>query len=285
MRKLIIGGVAVLTVGVTCVGVSAGFMPASAPKQEMHTAGERVLSSSSRQAEVKSVVSMERPAVTQTPSAQALRQVSHTVTELSDRVVHWQTNVTSRTAALAKHEQQLTRSLVQLSNKINYLQREVNAMLQLMQAPQSPQHKTTTETAASPRASSSASLALISSWWQSAQKQVISWRNYLIMRHGKHNLMMASISLALVIFLLSFLVFPTSKKGEASGAAAETDAGEYDFLGSPEGIPAKLDLARAYFAMQEYEPMREVLTEVMVDGSEEQQRAAKHMMDKIPSES
>ena len=47
--------------------------------------------------------------------------------------------------------------------------------------------------------------------------------------------------------------------------------GEYDFMGSSEGIPAKLDLARAYIAMEDFTAARETLAEILGEGSEEHQ--------------
>ena len=49
---------------------------------------------------------------------------------------------------------------------------------------------------------------------------------------------------------------------------------EYDFLNSEEGIAAKLDLARAYEAMQDYQQMRLVLNDVIAKGNAEQAEAA-----------
>lgn len=53
---------------------------------------------------------------------------------------------------------------------------------------------------------------------------------------------------------------------------------EYDFLNSEEGIIAKLDLARAYEAMQDYAQMREVLQEVVAQGNEQQANEARVLM-------
>ncbi len=57
---------------------------------------------------------------------------------------------------------------------------------------------------------------------------------------------------------------------------------EYDFMGSSEAIPAKLDLARAYIAMEDYVAARETLAEIIGDGnSEEHRQEAKVLLAKI----
>ncbi|GEM_PF-4939061 len=57
--------------------------------------------------------------------------------------------------------------------------------------------------------------------------------------------------------------------------------GEYDFMGSTEGIPAKLDLARAYIAMEDYNAARETLNEILEEGNEEHQQEARSLLNKI----
>lgn len=58
---------------------------------------------------------------------------------------------------------------------------------------------------------------------------------------------------------------------------------EYDFMGSKEAIPAKLDLARAYIAMEDYSSARKALQEVMKLGTEEQRLDALKLFEKIPA--
>ena len=58
---------------------------------------------------------------------------------------------------------------------------------------------------------------------------------------------------------------------------------EFDFLNSEEGIAAKLDLARAYQAMQDYTRMRSVLEEVMLQGNANQIESARELMKGLDS--
>ena len=60
---------------------------------------------------------------------------------------------------------------------------------------------------------------------------------------------------------------------------------EYDFMGSSEGIPAKLDLARAYLAMEDYQSARTVLEQVKAEGNEAQRQEAKELANQINNNS
>jgi FimV-like protein len=59
---------------------------------------------------------------------------------------------------------------------------------------------------------------------------------------------------------------------------------EYDYMGSNESIPAKLNLARAYVAMEDYSAARKVLNEVAQAGSREQQQQAEELRKVLPAE-
>lgn len=67
--------------------------------------------------------------------------------------------------------------------------------------------------------------------------------------------------------------------------ASENDTeAEYDYLGSNEAIPAKLDLARAYIAMEDFENARKVLDEVISVGNKHQQQEARSLLEKTSTE-
>lgn len=84
--------------------------------------------------------------------------------------------------------------------------------------------------------------------------------------------------LILVLLIAWFWATQKPKAAKASVFDLEEDEDEYDFLGSEEGIPAKLDLARAYFAMEDRAAAIEVLEDVIAKGSEEQQKEAKELL-------
>lgn len=56
---------------------------------------------------------------------------------------------------------------------------------------------------------------------------------------------------------------------------------EYDFINSAEGIPAKLDLARAYIDMDDVESAKDVLQEVITRGNSLQIQQAKQLLSHI----
>jgi len=61
-----------------------------------------------------------------------------------------------------------------------------------------------------------------------------------------------------------------------------TESGEeYDFMGSEEGIPAKLDLAHAYVSMEDYEQANAVLNDVLSHGNSNQRQEAQTLIDDI----
>ena len=61
------------------------------------------------------------------------------------------------------------------------------------------------------------------------------------------------------------------------------DDEEYDYMGSSEGIPAKLNLARAYCDMGDHDKARIVLMEITSKGDSEQRKEAREMLINIDS--
>lgn len=62
---------------------------------------------------------------------------------------------------------------------------------------------------------------------------------------------------------------------------ADDTKSEYDFMGTAAAIPAKLDLARSYIAMSDYDQARSVLKTVLEKGDEEQRLVAEALISKI----
>ncbi len=58
---------------------------------------------------------------------------------------------------------------------------------------------------------------------------------------------------------------------------------EYDYMGSSESIPAKLNLIRAYIAMEDFDAAKKVLTEVLSQGDDEQKAQAEELQQQIPA--
>ncbi len=75
--------------------------------------------------------------------------------------------------------------------------------------------------------------------------------------------------------------FPSlSSHSEVNAVPVEEDdtKEEYDWMGSEESIPAKINLARTYIAMEDVESARKVLDEVCEHGDENQQKEANMLL-------
>lgn len=83
--------------------------------------------------------------------------------------------------------------------------------------------------------------------------------------------------LVVLVALLS-LVRPRKK-----AKVKHEEPGEYDFMNTSEAIPAKLDLARAYIAMEDFTAARETLAKILNEGNEDHRREAKSLLNKIRS--
>lgn len=106
------------------------------------------------------------------------------------------------------------------------------------------------------------------------------------------------------LLLLVFLVLPRRRKvldtmsapmnaeaatattTQVGGARTSSDDDrdtddEYDFMGSDEAIPAKLDLANAYITMEDFAAATQVLEEVVERGNKDQQEKAKELLKQI----
>ena len=59
------------------------------------------------------------------------------------------------------------------------------------------------------------------------------------------------------------------------------DDDDFDFLGETDENATKLDLARAYIDMGDAEGARDILNEVLSEGSDEQQGEAKELLSRV----
>lgn len=101
-----------------------------------------------------------------------------------------------------------------------------------------------------------------------------------------------------VLACLLVLIFTTSRRRQVSIRVKESAKGavptlsdtieaiedEYDYLGSQEGIAAKLDLARAYIDMGDTTQASHVLKEVIAHGNEEQRFTARKILSDLTTD-
>lgn len=91
-----------------------------------------------------------------------------------------------------------------------------------------------------------------------------------------------AVGIIVVLFLLLFLWLSPSGTAKKTKAKIDKDTeSEYDFMGSSEGIPAKLDLARAYIDMGDNKAARDILDEIIKQGNKEQQEEAQGLLARI----
>lgn len=103
-----------------------------------------------------------------------------------------------------------------------------------------------------------------------------SWGGYI-------NLEVAWMILGLVVALLIWWCWHHHNKKKKiildPTPSTEVSQGEYDLMNSTEGIPAKLNLARAYIEMGNKGEAHNILQEVLKQGNEAQQKEAKILLD------
>lgn len=110
---------------------------------------------------------------------------------------------------------------------------------------------------------------------------------------GKEQLLIAGGALAIILLLIGVLIGRLSRRSKPSvivqhaqnGAdrvvgdvLADDTKSEYDFMGSREAIPAKLDLARSYITMRDYDQAKTVLQAVLASGDDEQRSEAESLL-------
>ena len=74
---------------------------------------------------------------------------------------------------------------------------------------------------------------------------------------------------------------PIEPSFTAEDAALGADEPEFDFLSGTDEVATKLDLAQAYIDMGDADGAKDILNEVLTEGSEEQRGEAKEMLGKI----
>lgn len=92
---------------------------------------------------------------------------------------------------------------------------------------------------------------------------------------------------AILLALITLILMMMRRKPQLAPAttATQENSEEYDFMGTNEAIPAKLDLARAYIAMEDYAAANTVLEEVMQKGEASQRQEAQELLQQAKDKS
>lgn len=82
---------------------------------------------------------------------------------------------------------------------------------------------------------------------------------------------------ALLIIIIILLLIPR-KKAKSQEEPVVDMKSDYDYLSTKEAIPAKLDLARSYIVMEDFDSAKEVLAEVLTTGDDKQKALANNLL-------
>jgi FimV-like protein len=89
-------------------------------------------------------------------------------------------------------------------------------------------------------------------------------------------------AIALLAIIWFFARSAQKRRNSAEADLSDTEtadaASDYDFLNSEDAIPAKLDLARAYMAMEDFQAANVVLNDVFVQGNAEHKQEAQTLL-------
>lgn len=198
-----------------------------------------------------------------------VNQLQQQLNVLSQQVLMFHQQLTQHVEILSEQTLQLKLQLATVTRALQMLDKEVQAVNAI--GLKQPAGKTGVPVAASTSPATTDHASIVARIKQ---------------KYGPHSPYVFLGIIILIILLLIYFMLPKKIQGDAIDTDTDKDTDEeYDFLGSPEGIPAKLDLARAYFAMQDFEQMKATLQEVIESGNEEQRRVAQELLVKIPGES
>lgn len=227
----------------------------STAKQELVGAGSP--SQNTPKASVPAASTTSTPAA---PTADLQAQLS----KLKQSNLVFQQQAGQRIAGLVEKDVQLEAKLSQLGQVLSMLSQEVNQLGAQIK-------KAQTALGSDAPASKSAPIKMTG--------EASQWTQYT--QYGIFGL------LVLVVILLLFRRGSGSKPLQTSSDQFDTKNSddikdEYDFMGSDEATPAKLDLARAYLAMEDYKAAKKVLDQVMKTGDDKQRTEARKMLSKIP---
>lgn len=242
--------------------------PASSLYQNKPTVDQKAVQSSRKHANHSAQQAGKEAAPASAIASQALVVLQAEVSQINQNNVMFQQKTSDRFSDLNSRYEQLSQQLNQLHQAVTLLNQEIaqlnpvsrNQSFEQVQV--SPQQKSLLEEAA-----------------QVFDSPLFKW----VLAGG-----------FLVVLLLAWAFWPkeedtASAQSDASDASFDTDEeaddtqDEYDYMGSVESVPAKLDLARTYLAMEDYRAAKAVLQDVMKQGTSEQCAQAKKLLDQIPS--
>lgn len=243
----------------------------SHPKQQFITGG----ANNTAATPVLSSPQATTSAITTSDAAQTAPQLLKQLSQLTQANALFQQQTNQRIDLLNQEHAVLQSKLTQLNEVLTMLNQEVTQLNQ--------------QSASSPKQLSDAAATLPGSHVATGMAGT-SFAQAIVGNSKVTQYVLYAILILLVVVIVMLIprrggykIQSNSLGGQAAHEPTENDTqDEYDFMNSDEAIPAKLDLARAYMAMEDYKSARDVLEQVLQNGNEAQRGEARKMLDKIP---
>ncbi|WP_423063830.1 FimV/HubP family polar landmark protein [Candidiatus Paracoxiella cheracis] len=208
------------------------------------------------------------------PDHQGVQMLQAELTQINQNNLSFQQKMDERVLELSNKNQQLEQRLQELTQAMTLLNQEIISL------------KKTTD--------SLKYLKNAQPIRHTAASTFVEWAQIINNHLGSTGLKAIISGVVILIILLLWAIWPrnnkkkkqkTANRNSKSGDHLDGTEAEYDYMGSEEGVPAKLDLARTYIAMEDYDTARKVLAEVNKHGDQSHKEQAQAMLDEIPAES
>lgn len=246
-KRLVIWGLCSL-VAVTVFADNLPFLPGSAPKQVYHNHNGANQAPNAGE-DVLNTAGIDTSLQTQ-------------LLQLNQRTLLFQQQSDERMALLDKNNQSIANQVKDLNQMIVFLTTQVT---QLRAVQEKLIAGTTGEFNHSPRA-----------FWQ---EWLMTLQRFGSM--GYWNIGIFAVLLLMFGFLSGRLLRRSPKIALMTQSDNIEEKSDYDFMTTHEAVPAMLDLARSYVAMEEYQQARDVLRQALEKGNSEQKTEANDLLQKI----
>ena len=200
-----------------------------------------------------------------------VNELESQMSELNQAALLYQQNTDQKIDTLTSQNEALQTKLTKLTEALLMVNQELSQVIP---------RGTSAASHMTPRASQNIASTLYDS--QAAASE--TWSQKIQSRFQGTTVYFAFAVLALLAALAAMLLRQKDRRkvtATQSASASDDDTqDEYDFMGSHEAIPAKLDLAQTYLDMGDKPAARNVLEEVIQKGDEEQQKTASELLKK-----
>jgi FimV-like protein len=195
------------------------------------------------------------------PESRAMADLMAKMMQLSQQVMNYQQGMSQRVDRVRDHNAEISRHLEQLEQVMQMFAQQLKAVEAGKTPPKMPE------------------VAAISQ-----KEQVKPWQDWPVWAWAGLGALAATLLLSLGVWLGSRRRVATVSEAVAVRSeplAKQSTKNEFDFMASSEAVPAKLDLARAYLAMDDTPSAVRVLQEVLTCGDEKYVSLAKELLDDL----